>query len=427
MTMEEKSMITVGIESMNVFGGTAYLDVMQLARHRNLDTTRFENLLMKEKAVALPYEDPVTFAVNAAKPLIDSLSDEEKDRIEMLICCTESGIDFGKSISTYVHEHLGLNRNCRMFELKQACYAGTAGFQMAVNFILSQVSPGAKALVIASDISRFITVDGSDVLTADWSYAEPSGGAGAVALLVSEKPHVFQVDVGANGYYGYEVMDTCRPAPDSEAGDADLSLLSYLDCCEQAYLEYQKRVSGVDYRDTFQYLTFHTPFGGMVKGAHRTMMRKMVRAKPDEIEADFEKRVMPGLSYCQRVGNIMGATVFMSLASTIDNASFDSAKRIGCFSYGSGCCSEFYSGIVTGESQIRQRRYKIGSQLDERYQLTMDEYEALLKGNGAVRFGTRNVTSDLDFIPGAVASCKGKERLYLVEINEFHREYRWVS
>lgn len=34
-------------------------------------------------------------------------------------------------------------------------------------------------------------------------------------------------------------MDTCRPIPDSEAGDSDLSLMSYLDCCEQAFLEYQ--------------------------------------------------------------------------------------------------------------------------------------------------------------------------------------------
>jgi len=57
-------MTRVGIEAMNVFGGTTYLDVMQLAQHRQLDTKRFENLLMKEKTVALPYEDPVTFGVN---------------------------------------------------------------------------------------------------------------------------------------------------------------------------------------------------------------------------------------------------------------------------------------------------------------------------------------------------------------------------
>src|SRR5204863_562178 len=131
---------------------------------------RFENLLMKGKAVALPYEDPVTFGVNAAKPIVDAMSDEERNRIELLITCSESGIDFGKSMSTYIHDYLGLNRNCRLFEIKQACYSGTAGFQMAVNFILSQASPGAKALVIATDISRYIIAEGGDALTADWSY-----------------------------------------------------------------------------------------------------------------------------------------------------------------------------------------------------------------------------------------------------------------
>ncbi|MFS0873152.1 hydroxymethylglutaryl-CoA synthase family protein [Paenibacillus xylanilyticus] len=418
-------MIAVGIEAMNVFGGTAYLDVMDLARHRNLDIPRFENLLMKQKAVALPFEDPVTFAVNAAKPVVDALTEEEKNCIELLITCTESGIDFGKSLSTYVHHHLGLSRTCRLFEIKQACYSGTAGFQMAINFILSQVSPGAKALVVATDISRFLAVEGGDTLSEDWSFAEPSGGAGAVAILVSDKPHVFQVDVGANGYYGYEVMDTCRPVADSEAGDADLSLLSYLDCCENAFLEYQRRVADVDYRETFQYLSFHTPFGGMVKGAHRTMMRKIAKVKGPEIEVDFQQRVMPGLTYCQRVGNIMGATVLLSLASTIDNGQIEGNKRIGIFSYGSGCCSEFYSGVVTPRSQEVLRVFKLQEQLNNRYQLSMDEYENVLRNSSAVKFGTRNVKLDLNLIPGALASGHAGQRLYLEGISEFYREYRW--
>ncbi|WKB56127.1 hydroxymethylglutaryl-CoA synthase family protein [Eleftheria terrae] len=420
-------MSLVGIEALNVFGGTAFLDVAELARYRKLDTTRFENLLMKEKAVALPYEDPVTFGVNAAKPIVDALPQAAKDRIELLITCTESGIDFGKSISTYIHQQLGLNRNCRLFELKQACYSGTAGFQMAVNFILANTSPGAKALVVATDISRFMVSEAGDGVSEDWSFAEPSGGAGAVALLVSDRPHAFQVDVGANGYYGYEVMDTCRPMPDSEAGDTDLSLLSYLDCCENAYLEYAKRVSNANYRDTFQYLTFHTPFGGMVKGAHRTMMRKMVQAKTAEIEEDFQRRVMPGLKYCQRVGNIMGATSFLSLASTIDQGQFSAPRRLGCFSYGSGCCSEFYSGVVTSEGQARQRQFGIEQQLNQRYRLTIEEYEAIIRASSAVRFGVRNVVPDVGFIGEAYQSARGKGRLFLREIKEFHREYEWLS
>ena|SRR5579864_852 len=415
-------MSLVGIEAINVFTGTAYVDVEKLAKHRNLDMVRFKNLLMKEKTVALPYEDPITFGVNAAKPLIDAMSAKERGRIEMVISCTESAFDFGKSMSTYFHKLLGLNRNCRLFEMKNACYSGVAGLQMAVNFILSQVSPGAKVLVIATDMARFMVVENGKELKLDSSFAEPSSGAGAVAMIVSEKPLVFQVDIGANGYYGYEVMDTCRPIPDSEAGDADLSLLSYLDCCENAFREYHLRVPEADFAKTFAYLAMHTPFGGMIRGAHRDMMRKIVKAKPNDIEADFQRRVAPGLTYCQRVGNIMGATLLLSLVSTIEHGDFKRPQRIGCFSYGSGCCSEFFSGIVTGKGQERVRALRIKERLDNRYELSMNEYDSLLRSNSAVKFGTRNVVLDTEFIPQA-RHVQGKETWFLTEIKEFQRHY----
>ncbi|WP_395787546.1 hydroxymethylglutaryl-CoA synthase family protein [Aquimonas sp.] len=419
-------MVQVGIEAMNAFAGTAFLDVKKLAAHRGLDMSRFENLLMKEKSVALPCEDPITYAVNAAKPLIDALSPEERDRIEMVITCTESAFDFGKSMSTYCHDLLGLNRNCRLFELKNACYSGVAGLQMAINFVLSQTSPGAKVLVIATDISRFMVEEGGEALSADWSFAEPSSGSGAVAMLISDRPHVFQIDVGANGYYGYEVMDTCRPSTDGDAGDTDLSLLSYLTCCENAYLEYQKRVEGADFSHTFGYLAYHTPFGGMVKGAHRNMLRKLVKAKPDQIEADFNKRVTPGLQHCQRVGNIMGATAALSLASTIEHGDFELPQRVGVFSYGSGCCSEFFSGIARKEGQERLRAQGIGARLDRRHELSMPQYDELLERSRAIKFGTRNMEPDTSFVPEAYRAL-GQPVLFLKQIREFHREYEWIS
>ena len=75
--------------------------------------------------------------------------------------------------------------------------------------------------------------------------------------------------------------------------------------------------------------------------------------------------------------------------------------------------------------QQRQQRFQIERQLDERYQLSMDEYEALMQGSGAVKFGTRNVKLDFHMIPGALASCREKPRLFLEEIRDFHRHYRW--
>jgi polyketide biosynthesis 3-hydroxy-3-methylglutaryl-CoA synthase-like enzyme PksG len=248
-----------------------------------------------------------------------------------------------------------------------------------------------------------------------------------VAILVGEHPTVFQVDAGASGYYGYEVMDTCRPTPDGEAGDAELSLTSYLHCCEQAFLEYQRRVAGADYRHTFQYLVFHTPFGGMIRGAHRTMMRQLAGASRSEIEADFQQRVLPGLTYCQRVGNIMGATLFLALAGTIDQVRCEVPQRIGCFSYGSGCCSEFYSGVVTPQSRASLQRGEIARRLDQRYQLSMDEYEAVVRSSGSVKFGTRDVTLDFGCIAGVPASYGGQPHLVLQAISDYHRHYTWLS
>ena len=68
---------------------------------------------MVEKTVALPYEDPVTFGVNAARAIIDALSEEERGRIEMGYHLYGIGFRFRQSMSTYFHHHLRLSRNCR--------------------------------------------------------------------------------------------------------------------------------------------------------------------------------------------------------------------------------------------------------------------------------------------------------------------------
>lgn len=414
----------VGIEALGIHGGAASLDVRQLCLHRGLDMPRFDNLLMREKTVALPFEDPVTFAVNAAKPLVDALPAEERARIEMVVTCTESGVDFGKSLSTYVHHHLGLGGNCRLFEIKQACYSGTAGLQMAVNFILSGTSPGAKALVVCTDVSRFALADAAAVQ--EWAYSEPSSGSGAVALLVSDCPHVLRIDPGAYGNHGFEVMDTCRPGPDTEAGDADLSLMAYLDCIERAWKDYARRVDGADFRESFGYLCFHTPFGGMVKGAHRALMRKLYKAKPADIDADFARRLSPSLAFGQRVGNTAGGSVFLGLAGLLDSADIAQPTRVGLFSYGSGCCSEFFSGVVTPESQRRVRAMGIPAALDRRHALSIDEYEDLLKGAQVIRFGQKDASVAVDAVPAAWAAVQGSGQLVLEAMVGYHRKYRFV-
>jgi polyketide biosynthesis 3-hydroxy-3-methylglutaryl-CoA synthase-like enzyme PksG len=408
-------LIRAGIEDLNVYAGRAFLDVGKLAQARGLDSYRFQNLLMKRKSVAMNFEDPVSYAVNAAKPIVDRLGGEKR-RIELLVVCTESGIDFGKSMSTYVHHYLGLSRNCRTFEVKHACFAGTAGLQTAASWVAANTSPGGAALVITTDVARPIP----------HTYVEPSQGAAAVALLVTANPTVLALDLGANGCYGYEVMDTCRPTPEIETGDPDLSLLSYLDCLENSFLAYSAKTGGADFQDHFDYLAFHTPFGGMVKGAHRTLLRKLKRLPPPAIDEDFARRMLPSLVYCQQVGNIYSGTVLLALAGVLDTGTFDRPRRIGLFSYGSGCCSEFYSGVADARSQEALGAREIGRHLTSRYELSMPEYEELTALNRSLAFGCPEFTPDVQAF-GHIRQSHYQHRglLVLEKISGYHRQYQW--
>jgi polyketide biosynthesis 3-hydroxy-3-methylglutaryl-CoA synthase-like enzyme PksG len=407
----------IGIEAIHAYCGRAAIDVRALFQARGLEMSRFDNLMMEKKSVNLPHEDPVTNAVNAARPIIAALTEAEKARIELVIAASESGVDFGKSMGSYIHHYLGLSRRCRQFEIKQACYAGTAGLQMAASWLAAGLSPDAKALVIATDVAG---------ASAKHTYAEPAQGTGAVAMLVSAKAQILTLDLGANGYHGYEVMDTCRPAVGVETGNPDLSLLSYLDCLEHSFADYAARTDGADYQQTFDYLAFHTPFAGMVKGAHRMMMRRHKRMAPAESNSDFDRRVAPSLHYCVQIGNVYSATLFLALCGLVDHGEFSRPRRVGLFSYGSGCASEFFSGVVTRQSQDTLRALHIGTELRGRHQLTMAEYDALLDDADQAGFGVQD--ADLDPVRYSNiygAQFEGRGLLVLKRIRNFHREYGW--
>jgi polyketide biosynthesis 3-hydroxy-3-methylglutaryl-CoA synthase-like enzyme PksG len=409
--------VAVGIEAIHAYGGRVVMDVRALFEARGLSLSRFDNLMMRRKAVALSCEDPVTNAVNAAKPIVAGLSEAEKASIELVITASESGIDFGKAMASYVHHYLGLSRRGRLFETKQACYAGTAALQMAATWVASGAAPGAKALIIATDVAG---------AAAKQTYAEPSQGTGAVAMLVGDRPEILALDFGANGYHSYEVMDTCRPAVNLETGDPDLSLWSYLDCLEKSYEAYAARIDGADFQRTFDYLAFHTPFAGMVKGAHRMMMRKLKQAPPAESEADFQRRVEPSLRYCVEIGNIYSATLYLALCSLVDYGDFRTPRRVGLFSYGSGCSSEFFSGVIPERAQARLRSLRIAEALESRHQLSMPEYEAALDAAAAWGFGVKD--QDVDLTPYADLyrdHFAGRGLLVLQRVKNYHREYGW--
>ncbi|MET9197642.1 hydroxymethylglutaryl-CoA synthase [Streptomyces olivaceus] len=409
--------MAVGIEAINAYVARACFDVAELFRGRGLDMTRFDNLMMRQKSVNLPCEDAVTNAVNAAKPLLDRLTPAERDAVELLVVGTESGLDLGKPISTYIHHHLGLSSRCRSFEVKHACYGGTAALQTAAGIIGASPVSTAKALVIAADAPS---------AAARGTYWEPSEGAGAVALLVGRDPRVLELDPGASGLHTFEVMDTLRPRPDLDYVDSDVSLLSYLTCLERSFAAYRERVAGADVVDSFEHLVLHTPFAGMVKGAHRKLLRTHKGLGPRETADDFARRIAPTLHYGSRVGNLFSASLYLALCSLLDRGGPETPCRIGLFSYGSGCGSEFFSGVLGEEAVATVGLMRIGAALDARRELTLEEYDTLTELGGDRAFGVRDL--DVDTKPYAElygALADGAELLVLRRIENFHRLYSW--
>ena len=118
----------IGIDKIGFYAPHLYVDMNDLAEARGVEPAKFTvGIGQDEMAIAPLTQDPVTLAANAAKQVI---SEEDKKDIDLVLFCTESGIDHSKSAAVYVHELLGLSPETRAVELKQACYSATAGLQM---------------------------------------------------------------------------------------------------------------------------------------------------------------------------------------------------------------------------------------------------------------------------------------------------------
>ncbi|MEU3520615.1 hydroxymethylglutaryl-CoA synthase [Streptomyces sp. NPDC006654] len=406
----------VGIEDINAYLGLACIEVQDLFHARGMNTARMANLLMQRKTVALPCEDVVSYAVNAARPLLARHDEETRNSIELLVVGTESGLDLSKATATWIHQLLGLPRTCRLYEVKQACYAGIAGLQMAVAQMAVASRENARALVIGCDVPR---------LARDTT-AEPSQGAGAVAVLVGSRPTLATAEFGASGYCSFEVTDVRRPTPTDHVWDPDLSLISYVQCLKTAYSDYVSRRPGTDFLTSFDHLVFHTPFPGAVRGAHRSLLRSLDRIGPDRIAEDFHRRLEDSLHYPAQVGNIYAGTTLLALLSLLDHAgTAEPGRRVGIFSYGSGCSSEFCSYQLlpaTGPVSATDT----AAELAARTRLDVASYDGIADAGDRLYAGVADYESDLSLAQELAGTVRPDHPLTMLEHIRGH-ERRYVD
>jgi hydroxymethylglutaryl-CoA synthase len=78
----------------------------------------------------------------------------------------------------------------------------------------------------------------------------------------------------------------------------------------------------------------------------------------------------------RRTGNSYTASLYLCLAWLASQRAGDlRGLEVGLFSYGSGCCAEFFTGRFAAQSAAAAARIGAGELLDQRRSLSVEEYE----------------------------------------------------
>jgi hydroxymethylglutaryl-CoA synthase len=354
----------IGIDAIALAVPRGFLELADLAEARGVSPGKFiDGLGCARMSVAAAWEDPVALAANAARRLF-ATSGADRERVGLCIVGTETAVDHAKPIASWVHRLAGLPRNCRSYETKHACFGGTAGLFTAMDWIASGSARGRTALIICSDIARY------ELRTA----GEPTQGAGAIAMLISENPRLLALEPGVSGSYTAEVSDFWRPLDRKDAlVDGHYSVQCYLDALSGSYEEWKKVTNDT----SLVRRAYHVPYGKMARKAHRHL-RQIDGLSEAEADASFAREVSKSLEFSTEIGNVYTGSLYLAIASLLHHESKAiEGERIGLFSYGSGSVAEYFAARVLNGAGAFVERLALDQPLHARRRYTMAEYEEI--------------------------------------------------
>jgi hydroxymethylglutaryl-CoA synthase len=329
-------------------------------------------------------------------------------------------LDKSKSVKSVLMQLFGDNTNIEGVDTVNACYGGTNAVFNTVNWVESSGWDGRDAIVVAGDIALYAKGN-----------ARPTGGAGAVAMLIGPDAPVV-VEPGLRGSYMQHAYDFYKPDLTSEYPivDGHFSLRCYTEAVDACYKAYNKREAtlkatpngevnghangnGVSASteskiDRFDYMTFHAPTCKLVSKSYARLLYNDFLVNPTspafaEVPAElrdmeynksltdkvvektfmgltkkrFNERVQPSIQVPTMCGNMYCASVYgglVSLLSNVDSATLQ-GKRIGVFSYGSGLASSLFSLKVSGSTEAIQKALNLQERLDARRTVAPEVYD----------------------------------------------------
>lgn len=293
---------------------------------------------------------------------------------------TETLLDKSKSVKTTLMAQLfgAEHSDVEGVSSTNACYGGTAALLNSVAWVESSAWDGRYALVVCGDIAVYAP-----------GPARPTGGGGAVAMLVG--PDAPLVMAGPRATHAFEVYDFYKPRGDTEYATVDgkLSQDAYLASVDTCWSRLKAKLgapaaaeqlglngSPADLR-AFDYVCMHSPYNKLVqKGFARLLYgdfaddataprfagdaqrwagvppAKTVGDREAEkcfvglAKPDFEAKCAPSDTASRQVGNCYTAALYMNLLSLVSaKASSLIGARLLLFSYGSGAVATAFTLI----------------------------------------------------------------------------------
>ncbi|XP_058459990.1 uncharacterized protein LOC131435800 [Malaya genurostris] len=393
--------------------------------------------------------------------VVNNLLDRHKivrSRIGRLEVGTETVVDKSKSVKTVLmqlFEKDGLS-NLEGIDTKNACYGGTAALFNAMDWLESSSCKGRLALVVCADIAVY--AQGS---------ARPTGGAGAVAMLVGPNAPLV-IDRGLRAAYMKHAYDFYKPNLSSEypVVDGKLSIQCYLSALDNCYQLYRKKFADSNPNASpinlsfFDALIFHTPYCKLVqKSLARLGLNDFVLTPSDQrasiypgldkfdavkleetyFDRDVEKAFMNhfasvfdsktkrSLHLANQIGNMYTPSVYGGLVSLLITSESSEliGKRVGVFSYGSGLASTMYSISITNNiealTSFKAHLSYVQPLLDSRKKVTPEMFTQLME----IREKNNHVAP---YEPTGCIETLFPGTYYLKSVDEMHRRsYERVS
>jgi hydroxymethylglutaryl-CoA synthase len=396
---------SVGIVATDIYFPKTFVSQTKLEEFSNVETGKFTiGLGQEDLAFVSDREDIYSMCLTVVSSLMAKYNIRYED-IGRLEVSTETIIDHSKSVKSVLmklFEESG-NSDVEGVDTVHACYAGTNALFNSVAWIESSAWDGRYALVVAGDIAEYAS-----------GPARPTGGAGAVAMLIGPGAPIV-LERGMRASHMEHAYDFYKPRLDSPypVVDGQFSNICYLrslDICFQRLKAKSMRLAGEAITtESFDHVVFHSPYNKLVQKSFSRLYyndflehpenplfqhvqqykdvsleesydsRTLTKAFADLTKKQYAAKVGPSTVIPKHLGNMYSASLYASLVSLVSQTGEQLAgKRVLMFSYGSGLAASIFVLKVRSDTGARlaqiQSALNITSRLASRIECTPDVF-----------------------------------------------------